>query len=131
MPPEMRQAIIAHARDEAPRECCGIISGKDGHPVQIYRARNVAEGNSFYELDPAQLIEFEFEIMPANGTEIIAIYHSHPVSPAYPSSTDVQLAFWTEAVYLICSLADPDRPDVRGFRIRDGNITEVGLAPTN
>ena len=92
LPSEMLQSIIAHARDEAPRECCGIISGKDGIPVELYRARNIAEGNSFYEIDPAQLIEFEFELMPANGTEILAIYHSHPISPAYPSPTDVQLA---------------------------------------
>jgi proteasome lid subunit RPN8/RPN11 len=130
LPPEMLQSIIDHARDEAPRECCGIISGKNGQPVQLYRARNVAEGNSFYEIDPAQLIEFEFELMPASGTEIIAIYHSHPVSPAYPSSTDVQLAYWTEAVYVICSLSNPVRPDVRGFRISNGNITEVNLSPS-
>jgi proteasome lid subunit RPN8/RPN11 len=128
LPPEMLQAIVAHARDEAPRECCGIISGKDGKPVELYRARNIAEGNSFYEIDPAQLIEFEFDLMPANGTEIIAIYHSHPVSPAYPSPTDVQLAYWTDAVYVICSLADPHRPEVRGFRIRDGAIAEVALS---
>ena len=127
---EMLQSIITHARDEAPRECCGIISGRDGQPVDLYRARNIAEGNSFYEIDPAQLIEFEFEVMPANGTEIIAIYHSHPISPAYPSSTDVQLAYWTDAVYVICSLADQDQPVVRGFRIREGDIAEVELSPT-
>jgi len=128
--PEMLQSIIAHARDEAPRECCGIISGRDGQPIELYRARNIAEGNSFYEIDPAQLIEFEFELMPTSGTEILAIYHSHPISPAYPSPTDVQLAYWTDAVYVICSLADPDQPVVRGFRIRDGSITEVELSPS-
>jgi proteasome lid subunit RPN8/RPN11 len=127
LPLEMIQTIIEQAQDEAPRECCGIIAGKDGHPVQIYKARNIADGNSFYELDPAQLIELEFEILPAAGNEVIAIYHSHPVSPAYPSPTDVELAYWTDAVYVICSLADPDRPEVRGFRIGDGSITEVDL----
>jgi proteasome lid subunit RPN8/RPN11 len=126
----MLQSIIAHARDEAPRECCGIISGKDGIPVELYRARNIAEGNSFYEIDPAQLIEFEFELLPANGTEILAIYHSHPISPAYPSPTDVQLAYWTDAVYVICSLSDPDHPVIRGFRIRDDSVTEVELSPS-
>ena len=130
LPSEMLQSIIAHARDEAPRECCGIISGKDGIPVELYRARNIAEGNSFYEIDPAQLIEFEFELLPANGTEILAIYHSHPISPAYPSPTDVQLAYWTDAVYVICSLSDPDHPVIRGFRIRDDSVTEVELSPS-
>ena len=62
------------------------------------------------------------------GAEIVAIYHSHPESPAYPSATDVELAFWPEAVYLICSLADPSQPTIRAFRIRDGAIAEVALS---
>lgn len=127
----MLQAIVTHARDEAPRECCGIISGRNGKAIELYRARNIAEGNNFYEIDPAQLIEFEFDLMPASGTEIIAIYHSHPISPAYPSPTDVQLAYWTDAVYVICSLANPDSPVVRGFRIRDGAIVEVELTTSD
>ena len=128
LPSEMQQSIVAHAREEAPRECCGVISGTDGRPVKLYRARNIAEGNSFYELDPAQLIELEFQTLPASNTEIIAIYHSHPISPAYPSPTDVALAYWPDAVYVICSLANPECPVVRGFRIRDGDIAEVDLA---
>jgi proteasome lid subunit RPN8/RPN11 len=123
----MRAAIIEQARREAPRECCGIISGREGRPTQLYPTRNVAAGNRLYEIDPAQLIDLEFRELPEQGTEIIAIYHSHPASAAYPSQTDLDLAFWPEAVYLICSLADPERPVVRGFRLQDGTVTEVEL----
>jgi proteasome lid subunit RPN8/RPN11 len=126
---EMRAAIIAHARRDAPRECCGIIAGRDGAPSRLYETRNVAAGNRLYEIDPAQLIDLEFRELPAQGTEIIAIYHSHPESPARPSTTDIELAFWTEAIYLICSLADAEKPDIRGFRIKDGATTEVTLVP--
>ena len=79
-------------------------------PMRLYQTRNVAAGNRLYEIDPAELIDLEFRELPAQAFEIVAIYHSHPESPAYPSSTDVELAFWPDAVFLICSLADRDRP---------------------
>jgi proteasome lid subunit RPN8/RPN11 len=126
---EMRQAIVDHARRDAPRECCGIIAGRNGLPVRLYSTRNIAEGNALYEIDPAELIELEFHTMPAAKTELVAIYHSHPVSPAYPSATDIALAFWPDAIYVICSLAAPEQPVVRGFRIRDGEVAEVNLIP--
>jgi proteasome lid subunit RPN8/RPN11 len=129
LPDDMRAAIIAHARGEAPRECCGIIAGRDGTPLRLYPTRNIAEGNTLYEIDPAELIDLEFREMPARQTELVAIYHSHPVSPAYPSATDIRLAFWPEAIYLVCSLVDPERPQIRGFRILDGEITELSLTP--
>ena len=124
----MRAAIIDHAMREAPRECCGIIAGRGGMPIQLYETRNVAPGNRLYEIDPAQLIDLEFGEFPKKGLELVAIYHSHPESPAYPSATDVELAFWPDALFLICSLADRDRPEIRGFRIRDDAIDEVGLS---
>jgi proteasome lid subunit RPN8/RPN11 len=127
--PSMRDSIVAHARAEVPRECCGVIVGRSGRPERLLPLRNVAEGNKFYEIDPAQLIELEFHELPKDDSEIVAIYHSHPVSPAYPSRTDVELAFWPEVVYLICSLEFPADPVVRGFRIRDGEIAEVALLP--
>ena len=128
LPDHMRAAIVDHAMRDAPRECCGIIAGRDGLPMQLYETRNVADGNRFYEIDPAQLIDLEFRELPEQRTEIVAIYHSHPASRAYPSATDVELAFWPDAVFLICSLVDRDRPEIRGFRIRNGAIDEVTLS---
>ena len=67
------------------------------------------------------------QTIEAAGEELVGIYHSHTKSPAYPSQTDINLAGWPDAVYLIASLADPDSPDVKGFWIRDGKIEEDGL----
>lgn len=127
LPKEIREAIVAHAIREAPRECCGIVAGRVGALVQVYETRNVAEGNRLYEIDPRQLVDLEFRLLPELGMEIIAIYHSHPESPAYPSPTDIELAFWPDALYLICSLADRERPEVHGFHIRDGLVHVVTL----
>ena len=123
----MTSAIIDHAFREHPRECCGVILGKDAHPTHVLEMENIAEGNRFYEIDPAQLIELEFEILPNENLELLAIYHSHPESVAFPSATDIELAFWSEAVYLICSLESPQHPYIRGFRIHDGGVVEVTL----
>lgn len=125
----MHDAIVAHARQEWPRECCGVITGHAGKAEHVRSLRNIAEGNRFYEIDPVQLMELEFQILPADDSEIVSIYHSHPVSVAYPSRTDLEYAFWPEAVYLICSLEDQDHPYIRGFRLRDGTVTEVLLSP--
>ena len=125
LPDDMRAAIINHAMRDAPRECCGIIAGRGAVPMRLYETHNVAAGNRLYEIDPAQLIDLEFRELPAQGSEIVAIYHSHPASPAYPSATDIELAFWPDAVFLICSLANREQPEVRGFRIRNGAIHEV------
>lgn len=124
----MRDEIIQHAMLESPRECCGIIAGRDHQPVRLYKATNVAPGNTLYEIDPAELIDLEFRELPRQDLEIVAIYHSHPATEAYPSETDRRLAFWPQAVYLICSLADPGNPHVRGFCLRDGEVTELKLA---
>ena len=123
----MRDEIVAHARAEAPRECCGLIAGQAGSPVHLYRLENTAPGNALYEIDATQLYDLEFRLLPERGWEVLAIYHSHPSSPAYPSPTDVALAFWPDAYYLICSLVDPAAPDLRAFRIVDSRIAEAPI----
>jgi proteasome lid subunit RPN8/RPN11 len=118
--------IVAHAREDVPNECCGMIAGTDGQATRVYRARN-AEASPFrYTVDPQDLFKISMEI-EERGDEIVAIYHSHTKSPAEPSQTDINLAEnWPEPLYLICSLAD-DAPDVRAWAIHDGKVEEVGL----
>lgn len=127
LPAAMAAEIVAHAREEAPRECCGVIAGENGELVRLYRTANVAPGNELYEIDPQALFDFEFREFPERGWELAVIYHSHPRSPAYPSSTDVSLAGWPDAAYVICSLEDPAHPVLRAFHIRDGDITEAAV----
>ena len=117
--------MLEHARDEAPNECCGLIGGMDGEARTIYRARNAEASPLRYNLDPQD----QFRIMTSmeeSGEELSAIYHSHTASPAYPSQTDINLAAYPDTLYLIVSLADSERP-LRGFRINDGEVTEVDL----
>lgn len=108
--------IIAHAREGKPEEICGILRGRDGRGTMLYRARNLAEDRiDNYDVDPQTLLkQFEFE---EAGDEMLAIYHSHPVSVAYPSATDAWNAHYPETYYLICSLEFDDTPVIRAFRM--------------
>lgn len=115
--------IIAHAREEAPNECCGIIAGQDGRAVKLFRARNAEASPYRYSVDPQDLFRIYREC-EANSWDFLAIYHSHTASEAYPSPTDIRLAFWPEAYYVLVSLKDAAKPVVRAFRIVDGNVTE-------
>ncbi len=78
-------------------------------------------------MDPQDLFRLHREC-DQNDWEFLAIYHSHTASEAYPSPTDVRLAFWPEAFYILVSLMDPEQPAVRAFRIADGQVSEEELA---
>lgn len=125
LPRSMSSAIVDHARQESPRECCGLLAGRDGRPTQLFQLTNLAPGNTLYEIDPHQIYELEFRQFPKLGLDVVAIYHSHPATEAYPSPTDRALAFWPEALYLICSLAKPNSPVIRAFQLRDDGVTEA------
>jgi [CysO sulfur-carrier protein]-S-L-cysteine hydrolase len=112
--------IIAHAREASPHECCGLISGTDGNRAQtIYRLRNIAPDTLVsYEAAPEELFAAQRQ-MRERGEQLIAIYHSHPSSPQpTPSDTDVRLAYYPSAVYLIVGLGGVE-PVVRAFRISE------------
>jgi proteasome lid subunit RPN8/RPN11 len=126
VPRQVYDELLAHAREDAPNECCGLIGGSDGVAKTVYRARNAEASPLRYNLDPQD----QFRIMTAmdeQGEELAAIYHSHTASPAYPSQTDINLAAYPDAIYLIVSLAEGEK-DLRGYRIEDGVVTEVDLA---
>jgi len=129
LPPGMRDEIIAHARESAPRECCGVIVGPPGQPGELRRMTNTYEGIDFYEVDGRELLSLMKEL-DEKGWEFTAIYHSHPVSPAYPSSRDVEYAGYPDTAYIICSLENPNAPVVRAFAIVDAQITELAIHPT-
>lgn len=124
---EMIDEIVAHAREEVPNECCGLIGGRDGRALTLYRARNELQSPLRYNVHPQDLLRITTEI-EERGEELAAIYHSHTGSPPYPSQTDVNLAEnWPDPLYVICSLEDPDSPEVRAFSIRQGEISEAEI----
>jgi proteasome lid subunit RPN8/RPN11 len=137
LPAEIRRAVVAHARAEYPNEACGLIAGTaaaaaGGSATRWYAARNRAASPLRYEIDPDDLLRVVLAIDDV-GESIWAIVHSHVRSPARPSPTDVGLAFYPDALYLLVSLsaaeADPVTgvESVRAWRIVDGQVFEVAL----
>ncbi len=120
---EQAEAIIRHARREYPNEACGLLAGRDGRVEKVYPLTNAEHSPVTYRLNPEEQFRV-FTEMEEKGWELLAIYHSHTHSPAYPSATDLELAFYPEALYLIISLADPARPALRAFRIVEGAVGE-------
>jgi proteasome lid subunit RPN8/RPN11 len=121
---EQWDALVAHAREEAPNECCGWARGRDGALAEVFRATNPRSSPYGYELDPRSLLAANDA--DDEGDEV-AIYHSHPRSAAEPSQTDINLATYPHWTYLIVSLAG-DEPDVRAWRIADGRVEEEAIA---
>jgi proteasome lid subunit RPN8/RPN11 len=120
--------IVEHGLREFPNESCGLIAANgDGRPVRVYPMRNADASPVTYRLDGKEQLRV-FEEMEANGWDLWAIYHSHTHSEAYPSETDVRLAFYPEARYILVSLAERDRPVIRSFFIREGEVEEEELA---
>jgi [CysO sulfur-carrier protein]-S-L-cysteine hydrolase len=127
VPTEIADEIVNHAREEAPNECCGMIGGRNGAATSLYQGRNAEASPLRYTIHPQDQLRIMDEI-EHRGEELAAIYHSHTGSRAYPSQTDINLAEnWPDPVYVICSVADPESPELRGFAIRDGNVEETSL----
>jgi len=122
LPDQIRRAIFAHAADCAPDECCGLLAADDkGRITFAYPLTNVDPSPVSYTVDPDEHFQ-ALRHSESRGWEIAGVFHSHPRGPAVPSMIDVQNALEPEWVYLVVA---PD--EMRGFRIRDGKIEEVGL----
>jgi proteasome lid subunit RPN8/RPN11 len=116
--------MLAHCRREAPNEACGLLSGRDGRVSGVWPTRNRLASPTEYVIDP----DDQFAVMRAiraAGDQLLAIYHSHPQTQAYPSPRDVARAFYPEAAYVIVSLAPGE--DVGVFSIREGQVARLAL----
>jgi [CysO sulfur-carrier protein]-S-L-cysteine hydrolase len=122
---ELLDDVIAHARADAPNECCGMIASRNGEAVAVHRARNRAASPLRYEIDGMEQYKIQSAIEDA-GLELGAIYHSHTRSAPEPSQTDINLAFYPEALYVIVGL-EHDEPDVRAWSIVDGRVSQASL----
>ena len=120
------EEMVAHALEDDSIECCGVLAGTDGGFQKLFRMTNVENSPYRFSWDSRELIKVWHE-MEDNSWEHRAVYHSHTHSEAYPSSTDVRLAAWPEAYYIIVSLLNRERPSVRAFRIIDGSVSEEEL----
>lgn len=125
---EQIDEMVQHSRDDVPNECCGVVSAKDGTAVEVHRAVNAAASPLRYEIDSKDFLRI-YNLIDDADLEVGAIYHSHTRSAAYPSQTDINLALWPDALYIIVSLAEAE-PDVKAFSIVDRKVEEVALEIT-
>ena len=153
IPQQILSEMVAHAKERAPYECCGLLAGTNNQVDRHYRITNrVAEDDKAikvfseanvkhlkglsddtkaevaYFMDPKEMLQ-AFKDMRAHDRELLVIYHSHTHSPAYPSETDVGLAYYPEVAYLIISLANAQDPDIKAFHIRDNQILPLSVIP--
>jgi proteasome lid subunit RPN8/RPN11 len=119
--------MVAHARADLPNECCGMVGGLDGEASVVMPVVNSAASPLRFEMDP----QGQYNALKAiedDGKEMLAIYHSHTKSAAYPSQTDVNQAVnWPDAIYLIVSLQDEDAAEVKGYWLKDLTIADAEL----
>jgi proteasome lid subunit RPN8/RPN11 len=126
IPVEIFDQMLAQARAEVPIEACGILAGTDGTVQKLYKMTNVDQSNTHCMMDPSEQFEVARDIR-AKDLKMLAIYHSHPATPARLSAEDIRLALTPDVIYLIVSLQNADNPAVKGFLIEDDNVTEVPI----
>ncbi len=121
IPQAIYDDIIAHAREGFPLEVCGILGGNDGVVSACFRMTNTDASNEHFMMDPREQFAVIKELR-ARGLEMLVIYHSHPETPARPSAEDIRLALTPNVSYAIVSLAVPETPVLRSFRISAGQV---------
>lgn len=122
----VHDAMLAAARRAVPQEACGLLGGRDGRATEFYELTNADASGSHYTMLPKEQFAAVRD-MRDKGLRMLAIWHSHPATPARMSEEDLRLAYTTDVVYLITSLAQPERPDLRGFVMSDGATQEVEI----
>lgn len=122
-------ALVEHSWSDFPYEVCGLLGVRPDGSCVHYPIDNAERSMTYYVMDGKQLLRAMREIEDEGWG--LAIYHSHTHTQAYPSATDIRLAAYPEATYLIVTLQDRDRPDIRAFRIVDGEVTERPVEVTS
>ena len=138
LPERLMNRMIEHARREIPNESCGLLAGRGDTASHLYIIKNLedsprlqslnipADRRVRYFMDEAQIF-YAQKNMRDNHLDLVAIFHSHPAGPDVPSATDVRLAFYPEARYIIISLTEPEKPAINSFRIVEGKVSREAL----
>ena len=115
--------MVRHALAERPNEACGMVAGIGNRATKVYTATNAEKSPVRYLMEPRDQLRIMRDIED-HGWDLLGIFHSHTHTAAYPSQTDVSLAYYPDALYILVSLADEANPVVRAFHIVDGRISE-------
>ncbi len=119
-------AMLAAARSAVPLEACGLCGGRGNRVERFYELTNADACGEHYSMLPREQFT-AVRAMRTAGLDLLAIWHSHPATPARMSEEDLRLAYTPDVVYLILSLMDPDEPDLRGYAVNDGRSVPVGI----
>ncbi|HXX71053.1 MAG TPA: M67 family metallopeptidase [Candidatus Acidoferrum sp.] len=126
---DLLKQLLEHAEREPLGECCGLLGGERGVITVGIPAKNVASDPAKnYEIEPAEIVRMMREFR-TRELDFLGIYHSHPTGENRPSVRDIELAYYSEAVYVILSPRTDVPQPVRAFSIRDGLVTELELEP--
>jgi len=121
IPQAIHDDMISHAREGYPLEVCGILGGTGESVSAIYRMTNTDASNEHFMMEPREQFTV-IKDLRAKGLAMLAVYHSHPESPARPSEEDIRLALTPDVSYVIISLADAAVPDIKSYKISSGNV---------
>lgn len=121
IPASIHDDLIAHASEGFPLEVCGILGGTGESVSTVYRMTNTDASNEHFMMDPKEQFAV-IKDLRAKGLAMLAIYHSHPESPARPSEEDIRLALTPDVSYVIISLAEAAVPDIKSYKINSGNV---------
>lgn len=126
IPNEVFQKMLSAARVSAPLEACGLLAGTGERVNAFYALTNADASPAHYSMRP----EEQFAAIKAirrDGLRMLAIWHSHPATPARMSEEDLRLAYTPDVVYVIVSLAVPASPQIHAFEVRDGAAREIEI----
>lgn len=125
IPSNIFEQMLQQAKAEAPIEACGILAGRDGQVERLYKMTNADKSSNHFMMAPEEQFKVVKDIRAA-GLEMLAIYHSHPETPARPSTEDIRFALTPGVIYVIVSLQNIE-PAIKGFLIEDDNVSEVSV----
>lgn len=123
---EAFERMLEQLRQDYPLEGCGLMAGQAGFVQKLYPVTNSLASPTAYEMEPVEQLAAMLD-MEAHNWDLLAIYHSHPNGPEVPSRTDIDKAYYPEAVHVIVSWRDLDHPSARVFNIVEGQVTEISL----
>jgi proteasome lid subunit RPN8/RPN11 len=130
---DLLEQIVAHAREEAPQECCGVVAVEIGssptrpRAVHVHRAVNTAASPLRFEIDGREVLGL-IDAIEREELQLGAIYHSHTRTAPYPSQTDINFAaHWPGVEWIIVGLSDGAPPEVRSYLIDGGRVEEVAI----
>jgi proteasome lid subunit RPN8/RPN11 len=121
--------IFEHGQNEAPLEACGILAGSEGCVETLYRMTNIDKSREHFSMKPEEQFRVAKDIR-GKGQKMLAIYHTHPESEAFPSDEDIRLGLMPDVIHIIASLVCPEDKDIKGFFIDDGETEQVSLEIT-